>query len=114
MSSRNPQEGRSPSAASGATMPNPSVPLCSANPMTKMVARPISPLAALPPMASPSPKLCSPMPTAISRDRRRAVDQPEMPLARVAVSSSGAIAPGPKFRDEDEAAARAREPSQRS
>ena len=116
-------------------MPNPSVPLCSANPMTKMVARPISPVAALPPMARPSPKLCSPMPTAISRDRRRAVDQPEMP--RGAASSCGAIVPGPKDGDEAsppearppeappreappreapprEAAARAREPSQPS
>ena len=90
------EEGRSSPEVSGATMPNPSVPLCSANPMTKMVARPISPRAALPPMASPSPKLCSPMPTAISSDSRRAVDQPEMPRARGAASSSRAIAPGPK------------------
>src|SRR5690242_11836480 len=130
MSRRNPQEGRSPSAASGATMPNPSVPLCSANPMTRTVARPISPAAALPPMASPSPKLCRPMPIAISRDRRRAADHPEIPRVRGTASSSGAIVPGPNLRDdaddaddaddedddedEDKVTARAREPSQPS
>src|ERR1700758_5411586 len=100
MSRRNPQEGRSPSAASGATMPNPSVPLCSANPMTRTVARPTWPAAALPPMASPSPKLCRPMPTAMSSDRRRAADHPEIPRVRGTASSSGAIVPGPNLRDD--------------
>src|SRR6202042_2823937 len=106
--------------------PNPSVPLCSANPMTRTVARPISPAAALPPMASPSPKLCRPMPIAMSRDRRRAADHPEIPRVRGTASSSGAIVPGPNLRDdaddggdaddgdEEEATARAREPSQPS
>src|SRR6185503_12614928 len=71
MSRRNPQEGRSP-----------------------------SPAAALPPMASPSPKLCRPMPIAMSRDRRRAADHPEMPRVRGRASSSGAIVPGPNLRDD--------------
>ena len=77
-------------------MPNPSVALCRAKPMTRIVASPMAPVAALPPMARPSPKLCSPMPAAISRDRRRAADQPATPVL-AAVSSPGNMAPGPKL-----------------
>ena len=53
------------SSVSGATMPKPSVPLCKAKPMTNIRASPTLPAAAELPMASPSAKLCSPIPTAI-------------------------------------------------
>ena len=75
--SRKPQLGTAPwsvavSPASGATMPKPSVALCSAKPITSSVASAISLAAAACPIASPSAKLCRPMPTAISSASRRA------------------------------------------
>ena len=81
-----PQLGRggpssSTSAASGATMPKPSVALCRPKPITSITARAISPAAADCPIARPSAKLCRPMPTAISSERRRAADQRRDPAA---------------------------------
>src|SRR6266545_3488868 len=64
---RRPHDARVPAAVIGATMPKPSVPLCSPNPMTSIRASCISPAAAWLPIASPSAKLCSPMPIAMSR-----------------------------------------------
>ena len=98
--SRNPQLGRlatpsmSLSAASGATMPKPSVALCRAKPMTSTVAKAISLLAAACPIANPSAKLCSPIPMAISKESCLAGDQRASPRAPV-VRSVAAIAPGP-------------------
>ena len=69
------QLGRSPLAASGATIPNPSVALCKANPTTSRTARGSSPAAAELPMARPSAKLWSPMPMAIIRASWAAGDE---------------------------------------
>ena len=46
-------------------MPKPSVALCSAKPMIRTVARPISPVLAETPIARPSAKLCRPIAAAI-------------------------------------------------
>ena len=62
-------------------IPNPSVALWSPKPMMSSSARLISPLAADWPMARPSEKLCSPMPTAISRARCSAAERPVVPAA---------------------------------
>src|SRR5262249_26648430 len=92
-----PQVGRSPAAVSGATMPNPSVALCAPNPITRSRARLSCPVAAEDPIASPSPKLCIPMPTAMSSDNSAA-------LARAASGPAGSsglyavAAPGPSGR----------------
>src|SRR5258706_4155075 len=85
MANRNPQLGTAclPSAvtspASGATMPNPSVALWSAKPITNNVARAISLFPAACPIARPSAKLWSPIPTAISSASWRAGDQVASP-----------------------------------
>jgi len=49
-----------PPRPAGATMPNPSVALCRANPITSRVARAISPRAALTPIARPSAEVVQP------------------------------------------------------
>jgi len=98
--SKKPQLGRrrlpsgATSPASGATMPNPSVALWRANPMTSRVASATSSRAADCPIASPSAKLCRPMPTAMSSANRRAGDHAATPDTR----SVADIAPGPTRR----------------
>src|SRR3954464_13537243 len=69
-SSRNDHDGLSPSAAIGATMPNPSVALWSPKPMMSKRARLTSPAAADWPMAKPSEKLWKPMPSAMKNASR--------------------------------------------
>jgi len=46
----------------GAAMPTPSVMLCRVKPTIRKVPRAVSPRANAAPMASPSPRLCSPIP----------------------------------------------------
>jgi hypothetical protein len=53
------------SPVSGAAIPNPSVALWAANPIMSIIARPKDPDAYDWPIASPSLKLCAPMPMAI-------------------------------------------------
>ena len=65
-SARKPQLGFVPSPAIGPQMPKPSVALCSPKPMISVTARLILLAAAAWPIARPSPKLWTPMPTAIS------------------------------------------------
>ena len=70
ISMRKPQLGRCCSPANGATMPKPSVALWSPKPMISATASEISPFAADWPIASPSEKLCRPMPMAMNSARR--------------------------------------------
>ena len=49
----------------GATIPNPSVTLCTIKPITRNAPNARAPVAYDAPMASPSPKLCKPMPSAM-------------------------------------------------
>ncbi len=49
----------------GAAMPTPSVMLCRVNPSTRKVPRAVSPRANAAPIASPSPRLWSPIPREI-------------------------------------------------
>ena len=78
-------------------MPNPSVALCAPKPITRSKARLSSPAAADEPIARPSPKLCRPMPTAMSSDSSAA-------LALAASGPEGSTglcataAPGPSGR----------------
>ena len=74
-------------------MPNPSVALCSPKPTISVTARLIEPAAAAWPIASPSPKLWTPIPTAI----RSASCLPGVSssIQRRYVNSSTAAAPGP-------------------
>src|SRR6266540_4101421 len=80
-------------------MPKPSVALCRPKPMMSSSARLIWPAAAELPMASPSAKLWSPMPSAISRASWPApLRQPGAAVAASASAGSGAGAvppPGP-------------------
>ena len=67
---------------SGPTIPKPSVALCSAKPMISTVARPISPVLAETPIASPSAKLWIPIAAAIvmpKPQRAPAADDPPRP-----------------------------------
>ena len=69
-------------------MPNPSVALCSANPITSSSASESPPPLAAWPIASPSEKLCSPMPVAM--------DIPSCSAPRASGTASlMAMAPGP-------------------
>ena len=61
---------------SGAQMPKPSVALWSAKPITSTIARLISSLAADWPIASPSEKLCRPMPVAMKTASHFAGESP--------------------------------------
>ncbi len=49
----------------GAAMPTPSVMLCRVNPTIRNAPRAVSPRANAAPMASPSPRLCRPIPRAM-------------------------------------------------
>ena len=73
-SSRNRQLGRTGSPESGATIPNPSVALCRPKPMIRTTARLMAPVAPAWPIASPSEKLCSPMPVAIRSESHALAD----------------------------------------
>ena len=77
-------------------MPKPSVALCKPKPMMRVTAKLISLAAAAWPIASPSPKLCTPIPTAInSASRSPGVSRSTQPRC---VNSSIAAAPGPTRR----------------
>src|SRR5829696_791843 len=85
----------------GAAMPTPSVMLCSVKPTTRKTPSAASPRANAAPMASPSPRLCSPIPSAIryevpsrldsSRPRRSSRSVPRSPssVSRVSRITSG-------------------------
>ena len=78
-------------------MPNPSVALCAPNPITRSTARLSWPAAADEPIASPSPKLCRPIPVAMSSDSSAALTL----AASGPAGSSGlcaTAAPGPSGR----------------
>ena len=64
---RNPQEGAVGSSERGAAIPNPSVMLWRAKPITSTPAKATAPVAADWPIASPSDRLCMPSPVAIIR-----------------------------------------------
>ena len=74
-------------------MPKPSVALCSAKPTISVTARLAAPVAAAWPIARPSPKLWTPMPTAIRSERRWPSVMPSTQPRRL--NSSSAAAPGP-------------------
>ena len=61
---------------SGAQIPRPSVALCRPKPMISTIARLTSFLADDWPIASPSEKLCSPIPVAMNTASQRAGDMP--------------------------------------
>ena len=65
-----PQDGTT-RPTSGAATPKPSVALCSANPTMSAAAMAVAPDAAEAPIARPSPKLCAPIPTAMSGEHER-------------------------------------------
>ena len=58
--------GRAPAARAGATIASPSVVLCSAKPTTRKAPSASAPTEYAAPIATPSPRLCRPMPTAMS------------------------------------------------
>ena len=78
---RSRQLGRVPSPLIGPQMPKPSVALCRPKPMISVTARLISLAAAAWPIASPSPKLWTPMPIAISSASCSAGREPVEPAA---------------------------------
>ena len=77
-------------------MPKPSVALWRPKPITSSSASEISSCAADCPIASPSEKLCSPMPVAIRSASERAGDRPTVKGA-VASNSAADAAPGPSI-----------------
>jgi hypothetical protein len=93
-SRRNRQLGFTDSPESGATMPKPSVALWSPKPMIRTIARLISPCAPACPIASPSEKLCRPIPVAISSERKAEADSD---AAQDGSYSAAEAAPGPSI-----------------
>ena len=75
-------------------MPKPSVALWSPKPMIRTIARLISPWAPAWPIARPSEKLCSPIPVAISSDRKA---DAESDAAHDCSNSAADAAPGPSI-----------------
>jgi hypothetical protein len=93
-SARKLQLGCSWSPVSGAQMPRPSVALWRPKPMIRTIARLSLSAAADWPIASPSEKLCNPMPVAMKRASQRAGD---MPVKWCSCSNSAVeAAPGPR------------------
>ena len=86
--------GRVSAPESGATMPKPSVALCSPKPMIRTSASVTWSCAADCPIASPSEKLCSPMPVAISSASQ---DAGESPATHEGSNSAADAAPGPSI-----------------